>query len=621
VTEPKKAVFLSYASEDSAAAERICVSLRAAGIEVWFDMSELRGGDAWDRQITLQIRECALFIAVISAGTDARDEGYFRREWRLAVDRTRDLADDKAFLLPVVVDRTTDASARVPDKFREVQWTPLPAGETPPAFVERVKRLLSPRDRAAATPVRPLTPTVHSVACGHDAIPEKSIAVLPFLDMSAKKDQEYFSDGLAEALIDVLTQMRDLRVPARTSSFSFKGKSDEIASIAKKLRVAHILEGSVRKSGDTIRVTAHLIRAENGYHLWSKTFDRDLKDIFKVQDEIAGVVVEELKAKLLPPEGVVNRHRTASTQAYEKYLLGIQFYNRNTVDGYARATNALEQAIALNPDYASAYAVLAMAKSALADIGKDSLQASADAMVAADRAVALAPGLVEAYYARGYARVRAWDWTGAQSDLEKAIELDPNDGASQRNHGYLLVALGRLNEAIVAARRAVELEPLGLGNWIALGISQYGARQYAAGREAFMGALEISSESATARLFLAMIDLIDGQADAALRTNRQQHVDKWRLQILAMTEHSLGHPEEAQKVLDKLIADHGENSAYVVANVYAWCGKTDKAFEWLERAYRQHSTGLWGIKFHYWNNQICSDPRYKALLRKMMLPE
>ena len=282
MSEQARAVFLSYASQDAQAAARICAALRAGGVEVWFDQSELRGGDAWDRQITRQIRDCALFVPVISTATQARLEGYFRREWRLAVDRTRDMADGLPFLVPVVIDATGDRSAEVPDSFRSVQWTRLPEGETPPAFVERIARLLEPARPSATVPSTPAasrseerapegrsargagaskrppvgllaaaaaiviaagyfavdklgpgkhaarTPTAATSAGGPalGAIPEKSIAVLPFVDMSEKKDQEYFSDGLSEELLDLLAQVPDLRVAARTSSFSFKGKNE-----------------------------------------------------------------------------------------------------------------------------------------------------------------------------------------------------------------------------------------------------------------------------------------------------------------------------------------------------------------------------------------------------------
>ena len=340
---PSKAVFLSYASQDAEAARRICDAMRASGIEVWFDQSELRGGDAWDASIRKHIKTCALFIPVISRNTHAREEGYFRLEWKLAIDRSYLMTTRKTFLLPVVIDDTRDDDEQVPDKFRELQWSRLPGGGTPPAFVERVTRLLSPEPDHAPTDLRspaaaaaPLSeaglrqPSVSSAksrqtlrvlpvivavatiglsylavhkfipsqrpvastqisapsgqptAVGQGAIPEKSIAVLPFVDLSEKKDQEYFSDGLADELLDLLSQIQDLRVPARTSSFSFKGKLDDIPTIAQKLRVAHVLEGSVRKAGTTLRITVQLIRADNGYHLWSKAYDRDVRDVFKI---------------------------------------------------------------------------------------------------------------------------------------------------------------------------------------------------------------------------------------------------------------------------------------------------------------------------------------------------
>jgi TolB-like protein len=281
VSTSKNTVFLSYASEDSEAAQRICEALRIRGIEVWFDQSNLRGGDLWDQRIRRQIKDCALFVPLVSANTRKRSEGYFRLEWRLADQRTHLMARNKVFIVPVAIDALPEAGSDVPESFMAVQWMRLLEGEAPDALGEQLWRLLSPGEHgsltaatAAASAASLLTrPTSSALS----SIPEKSIAVLPFADMSPKSDQEYFSDGLAEALIDLLTQVQDLRVPARTSAFSFKGKSEDIATIAQKLRVAHVLEGSVRKAGHAIRITARLIRADNGYHLWSKTYDRSLK--------------------------------------------------------------------------------------------------------------------------------------------------------------------------------------------------------------------------------------------------------------------------------------------------------------------------------------------------------
>src|SRR6516162_8213992 len=307
-TMPAGAVFLSYASEDAAAAERVAAALRSAGIEVWFDKSELRGGDAWDRRIRDQIHDCRLFIALISAHTEARDEGYFRREWKLAVDRTHDMLEKKAFLLPVAIDATPERRAAVPDKFHEVQWTRLPGGETPPAFVERVRRLLSPEapypvgaavsaqsgavgiSRAPAqsawSPKRGLLAAAAAIAVlgviAYVAIekiwiskpaasapavaasaapaaftpPPHSIAVLPFINMSGDKEQQYFSDGLTEELLNSLSRINKLQVAAPTSSFSFQGEHPDIATVAHKLNVGAVLEGSVRRAGNTVRITA-----------------------------------------------------------------------------------------------------------------------------------------------------------------------------------------------------------------------------------------------------------------------------------------------------------------------------------------------------------------------------
>lgn len=327
-----QAVFLSYASQDAEAARRISDALRAADIEMWFDQSELRGGDVWDHRIRQQIRDCALFIPVISANTVSRAEGYFRLEWTLADQRTQMMARSKAFVVPVCIDGTPQSNAEVPDSFLRAQWTRLPGGITPPGFSTRIATLLgtAPSEPApppsAAPPPRPparrtappflwplLAVTLLAAAlliwhpwrargapqaAADVGTLEKSVAVLPFLDMSEKHDQEYFSDGLAEELIDSLTRIPALRVPARTSSFSFKGKQATVGEIGRALGVTHVLEGSVRKSGEHLRITAQLVRADNGFHLWSQTYDREERDVFAVQDDIAHAVAEQLKITL-----------------------------------------------------------------------------------------------------------------------------------------------------------------------------------------------------------------------------------------------------------------------------------------------------------------------------------
>jgi len=390
VSAPNKAVFLSYASEDTQAAARICAALHSAGIQVWFDKGELRGGDAWDQRIRQQIRDCALFIPIISAHTQARPEGYFRLEWHLAEERKHLMGKNRPFLVPLCLDSTAEKDADVPDVFLALQWTRLGDEASLAVFAERVARLLSSETKATP-PVAPsmsvVKPTLRrailssvpllivailaagiiywvvgryysSKSGAVTYIPEKSIAVLPFVDMSEKKDQEYFSDGLSEELIDHLAHAADLKVVARTSSFQFKGRNEDVRSIAFKLGVAHLLEGSVRAAGHEMRITAQLIRASDGTHLWSQTYDRQISDIFKVQDEIAGKVAQALSIALAGglarPDG-----REENPAAYDLLLKGNFFYARGHKDDPDHAIECYLQALALDPSYALAWAKLA----------------------------------------------------------------------------------------------------------------------------------------------------------------------------------------------------------------------------------------------------------------------
>src|SRR5437016_255713 len=376
-----RGVFLSYASEDAEVAARIGNTLREAGIEVWFDQNELRGGAAWDAAIRRQIKTCALFVPVISRNSRARVEGYFRLEWKLAVDRSQMMAAEKPFLLPAVIDGTSESDARVPNKFHEVQWMWLRGGETPLAFVERVSHLLTLGEDVPAAaagslgsarhagPIRaspalarrgiwPAGAAAQSAAPAQGAASEKSIAVLPFVDMSHNKEQEYFTDGLTEELIGLLTRVPGLRIPACTSCFYFKGKQTTITEIAQALNVAHVLEGSVRKSGNTVRIAAQLIRADTGYHVWSQTYDRTLDDIFKVQDEIAGSVVRSLSVALLSAT-LPARAASLNSEAYQLYLRGHFHWNRRSPEEFRKAISFFQQAIAVDPDYALAFTGLA----------------------------------------------------------------------------------------------------------------------------------------------------------------------------------------------------------------------------------------------------------------------
>jgi adenylate cyclase len=462
-----------------------------------------------------------------------------------------------------------------------------------------------------------VTATAPAVAAP-PAIPEKSIAVLPFVDMSEKKDQEYFSDGLAEELLDLLAQVPDLKVPARTSSFYFKGKQVTIAEIAKALGVAHVLEGSVRRAGNSVRVTVQLIQTDNGYHLWSKTFDRDFKDIFKVQDEIAAAVVETLKLRLAPTHAVA-AFRSPNTEAYTQYLLGRHFHLRGTADGYRRSVEAYGKSIVLDPHYAAAYSGLAVSEALLGDITGDAAmlkRAESDA----DKAISLAPESADAYSARGDLRATfSWDWNGAQEDLSKALLLDPADTTVQLRYGNLMESLGRLPEAIAAEKKAAELDPLAASAWGNLAHSLISSKDYPAAAEALRRALEIQPDLTSGLYDLARLQLLQGNTAEALAVFLKIDDPGLRLCGVSMAEHTLGRAKESQQALDELIAKEAQDAAYQIAGVYAWRLENDKAFEWLERAYRQRDGGLADVKSDPLLESLHGDPRYKAFLRKMKL--
>jgi TolB-like protein len=428
------AVFVSYASQDAAAALRLCEALRAAGVEVWFDQAELAGGDAWDQKIRGQIASRALFVPVISAATQARREGYFRLEWKLAAQRTHMISERTAFLLPVVIDETRDAEADVPGEFRAVQWTRLPGGAPTPQFVERVKKLLGglemetgrPRpvergEGAASPPMQPDTPKVGRrvpaaawmgalavIAIGAGAIffatrksepaspnagtgtrpptsgnsapspasrlpsptapaalDPKSVAVLAFANMSAEKDTEYFSDGISEEILNALDRIPSLRVTPRTSSFSFKGKNVALDEIGRALRVASVIEGSVRKAGNEVRITVKLLNAVDGSRVWSEEFNRQMTpaDMFAVQSEIAAKVAQKLGgASAAPATSPVSTIAvpTKNLAAYDAYLRGRAALADVALDR-ATAVGHFEEALRLDPNYALAWAGLAQA--------------------------------------------------------------------------------------------------------------------------------------------------------------------------------------------------------------------------------------------------------------------
>jgi TolB-like protein/cytochrome c-type biogenesis protein CcmH/NrfG len=678
VTDSGKAVFLSYASQDAEAAARICEALRAAGIEVWFDQSELRGGDAWDQMIRRQVKSCYLFVPLISANTQSRTEGYFRREWNLAVARTLDMSEDQAFLLPVVIDATSDAEARVPEKFKEVQWTRLPAGADADAFVGHVRRLLSAEMTAPAAPgVRPATPRAASggadpiqsmppqsrsfipwVAGGlavlaaaylladkylfpkaaspaaetraipparAEPIPEKSVAVLPFVDMSEKKDQGYFSDGLSEELIDHLARALDLKVIARTSSFQFKGKNEDMRTIGQRLGVANLLEGSVRTSGNMLRVTVQLVRADTGYHLWSNTFDRKADDIFKVQDEIAAAVLQALKASLLD-RSIDKAGDTQNLEAYNLFLQGRAINRRaSTQADFEQAIDYFRRAADADPSFAQPWAMLSAALSEQAEGGFVSMDSvRPQARHAAEHAIELDPKLPEAHVAMArYLIVDEMDLAGGEHEVRRALELEPNNQWALGWAGTLAMYRGRFRDATALLQRSIVSDPMNTFRYGDLASIYYFSGRYPEALATFGKLLELNPASGLKHYFPASVYLAQGNALASLEELERENDEKLRLgcECRALALNALGRKAETDTALAYLIENHSNDEPYGIALVYASRGEIDQAFKWLDRAYKERDSELFLAKIDPNLKNVRSDPRYTALLKKLTLSD
>lgn len=491
MSELNQAIFLSYTSADADAARRICESLRAAGIEVWLDQSELRGGDAWDAAIRRQIKACALFMPVISGNTSARVEGYFRLEWKLAVDRSHLIAAERAFILPVIIDETREFDTLVPDTFREVQWTHCPAGEVPGKFIDRVAALLSPDTQpvsAAASqapakrpaPVRETTfqrrwltgatVVVALVAIGAGLARKLSlrstaiglVAVLPFENATGDPANEYLSDGISERLINRLSSLGGLHVISRTSAFAFKSKKLDPTEIGKRLGVDALILGSLSRHGSSLNVDAELVSVNDATQLWGEKYARHVDDVLQMEGEIATTIAQTLRRQLSSDEKIRLTHSdTSDSEAYRLYLKGREFLV-GTDPEMDKSVDYFQQAVARAPDYALVYAGPADVYTIQAYLrASGRLEAVDKARAAVNRALELDPDLGEAHTALGLVRyVFDWDWAGADAEFRRAIALSPGSEAVHEEYGGFLNSMVRLDEGLAQSREAARLDPL-----------------------------------------------------------------------------------------------------------------------------------------------------------------
>jgi len=669
-------VFISYAAADKQAADTVCAALERGGIACWIAPRDVTPGVFYADAIVQAINSVHILLVVLSvnsvgsqhvlreverASAKRRPVVAFRLdttplptglEYFLSASHWLDASGGTAErALPALVDAVhrllgsakkpvADTSMRedssvsvsagvaatwgsTPRRRRSRLWTAATVVAVVLLALLAGKFWLSKRVAMESATV-PVAAVTSAAAPRAPAISEKSVAVLPFVDMSEKKDQEYFADGLSEELIDMLTKIPDLRVPARTSSFYFKGKQVTIAEIAKALSVAHVLEGSVRESGSTLRVTAQLIRVDNGYHLWSQTYDRKLDDIFKVQDEIAGAVVSALKVSLVD-SGALKVTTVKNAEAYTLYLQG-RAINRiaSNKQQYDSAAEYMRKAIKADPTFAKAWAWLAsvLANEIQAGLVRSDAVA-AEMRGASERALALDPNLADAHGAKGdiYYHID-WDWEAAAAEFQKAYDLDPTDSNNANVLGVSLFVLhGPVDTALALYQKANELDPLNPNGVENIG-GYYGVTGKLSEAEmAMRKAIEIDPMQSAFHANLASVLLLRGEAAAALAEFQRAPDESVQRNGAAEAYFALGRRAEANAKLSEMERLDATTNASGIAETYAYRGEIDQAFVWLDRAYQQRQSGLEGINRDPLLKSLHGDPRWKAFLRKMKLPE
>jgi len=452
-----------------------------------------------------------------------------------------------------------------------------------------------------------------------------SIAVLPFADMSPAKDQEYFSDGLSEQLIHDLAKVQGLKVVARSSAFQFKGKNEDLREVGRMLGVANVLEGSVRREGNHVRITAELIKTGDGFQLWSQTYDRQINDIFVVQDEIARAATEALQPRLLRGNGqaFASTSRSANPEAYQAYLqanyISVRGHGKEELEKALAYTDA---AIKLDEAYAPAWALRASVQNMKAEVGlTEFAEGFQKARHDAERAIALDPSLASAYLALARTHVDCdWDWDAAEILTAKAMALEPGSSEVFRLRSYLSRSLGDLDQAIQLYEQAVTLDPLRTDSHLGLGYLSYVAGRYDEAQVELQKALDLNPQAALAHLTRGKILIAQGKPQQALAEIEKEPLDWAKLTGQALAFQVLGREQDSRAALASLIAKNHTDAAYQIAQVYAYRGESDKSFEWLDHAYTQRDPGLPEIKTDPLLKILRHDPRFIELLKKMRLP-
>ena len=453
------------------------------------------------------------------------------------------------------------------------------------------------------------------------SVATNSIAVLPFKNMSTDEENEYFAEGLTEELHNVLVKISELKVAGRTSANAFKDTEEDLRSVGEQLGVATILEGSVRKSGDQVRISANLVNVEDGFDLWSETYDRTLEDIFVVQDDIASSVAEALKVTLLGSAQAAAQD--ASAEAFNLMLQSRYLLQKQTVEDTYKAMDLLQEAQVISPNYAPVWAELGLGYARLAELSTSPREADENTLKqsqALDKALELDPNLAIAYSRRGVNDMRRdFDFASAEASIRRALELEPNNPRVIHNSAMVIGAMGNLEEAIELYRRALEIDPLNLVTYMNLGTVYFAADRLEDAETALKKVIELNPEAPLIRGFLGNVYLVQRRPKAALAEYNQEGFRPFHLSGRVLALDALGDRAAADEALKEMQAEFGDDAAWGYAQIYAQRGEVDEAFQWLERAYEQKIFGLVGIKNNVWLRPLHSDPRWKPFLVKMNL--
>ena len=459
---------------------------------------------------------------------------------------------------------------------------------------------------------RALTPFEQETGSGG----AKSIAVLPFINMSDDAGNEFFSDGITEELLNLLAKIPELRVTSRSSAFSFKGQNLDIPTVAKKLNVDHILEGSVRKAGNRVRITAQLINVDADAHIWSETYDRELNDVFGIQDEISQEVVRALQVQLF---GRAPSTVQTDTKAYTLYLKGKHFDSFGDEESWIAARASFDEAIAIDPEYAPAWAALSFTLSNLANMGYIEQQEGNDsARQAAVRALELDDTLADAWAALALMQMsHDWDWERARGTIQTAIQYGPRNVVVLEIAAAIARSTGQPGQAVDFAQRAVELDPLSLSSLRTLGITYWASGLHKEAEKVYRQILELNPQSETVNAFVAAVLGLQGKPEEAWQFIDGGSENLWQRFVAVLVLVDLGRETEAHHLTQQLINEESSVMAYQIAEIYAWRDEVDKSFEWLERAYVQKDVGIVQIIYDPFLISLHTDPRWEEFLLKI----